>query len=137
MLLIMRGIVHHEYDPDDSDEDPSQHGISPTRHVYIGGEDVLQQVQKHITKNDPYGTKKVTVTIMKEKFSGDLYAHDNGPGYSEVTPGSAADLSVGAHSIFDRLERYAGERVVFVMSDGPQNIIAIQMGDEKEEGDPA
>lgn len=125
MLLILKGRVNYSHDPDDRDENPEYHGISPTTDVTIGGVDVMAQVMKHM-KNY---TGKATCTIMKKEFTGDLYFSDNDPGYSEVTPGSAASLTVGPHNIFDMLEKYSGQEITFMLSDGPQNIIAIQMGD--------
>ena len=127
MLIVMKGLVEYSYDPDESGSDPEYWGISPTCEVSIGGKDVFAHLQKHLSVNN-----KVTVTLMNQHWSGDIYMSDNDPGYSEVTPGSAADIIVGPHSLFDRLKEWDGKQVTLVIADRGVNIIAIQSGNLDE-----
>lgn len=66
---------------------------------------------------------KVTVAIADERFDGDLYASEGCHGYSEWTPGCAADLRCGNHDLTEVLERYEGQTITLWIADEPVNVL--------------
>jgi hypothetical protein len=66
---------------------------------------------------------KVTVTIADQSFSGDLEAFEEMRGYSEWTPGTPEELTVGPHDIIELLRRYDGQAVTLWIADEPVNML--------------
>ncbi len=66
---------------------------------------------------------RVYVAIADERFDGDLYALQGLDGYSEWTPGSVAELTVGPHNLIEELRRYEGQTITMWIADEPVNTL--------------
>lgn len=84
----------------------------------IGGVDLIRAI------NQTEWSGPVTIALADETFNGDLDCWEGSRGYSEYTPGSAAELKVGPHNILRILERYDGQTVTLWIADEPINTLA-------------
>lgn len=90
---------------------------APCSSVTIGGKDVLTEINATFP-----GHRVVTVAVADERFEGDLMLDFGSPGYSEYTPGSVAELTVGPHDILEILERLEGQTVTLWIADEPVDL---------------
>ena len=91
---------------------------SSTESAYtIGGVDFIAQIRS------ANFAKPVTVALADERFTGDLSCSEGSWGYSEYTPGWAAELDIGPHNILKILDRYDGDEITLWIADEPINTL--------------
>ncbi len=85
--------------------------------VTIGGVDVFLAIRKAQFEGP------VTVAFAGATFTGDLYAWEETPSYSELTPGDPPELTVGNHQVWPLLEAREDEVVTLWIADEPINTL--------------
>lgn len=103
-ILRYEGVVDVHYDKD----------------LWIGGVNVIEDIRSRDLDFD----KPVTIAFADERFTGDLYAWESDPGYSEWTPGWDAEFSIDTHDLLERLEKeYDGKKIILWIADEPINTL--------------
>lgn len=86
--------------------------------IFIDDTEVIREILSFDFDNE-----LVTVAFADETFNGDLEAYPELAGYSEWTPGSPAEFTVGEHNIIEAMRRYEGQRIILWMADEPINTL--------------